>query len=314
MPTPRRIKPQRTTGIPMGKAALVLCLLAALIALFSYASCSCSTTSAKDQDESASSSSAGGEDDTPINTELLVSIMGEEDASRLIEGAQTNTDKHWIAAHPEEIGFEGETVQRKLLTLAANEDEAVSFVRHFADSYPDESAEGNAESAIEDDTQVPHLYQWDKRWGYTVYSSTAFGLTGCGPTAFAMAYQGVTGKHDQSPYDMGLLAQEMGHMAQYEGTAAAFLYDAASYFGMSCQSLPLTQSSVTQALGDGAVLIANVDTGYFSHFGGHYLVIAEVNEEGKLVINDPYSAVNSQQTWDIDFILGETKALYAFQE
>ena len=53
---------------------------------------------------------------------------------------------------------------------------------------------------------IPRFYQWDELWGYTVYSGTAFGLTGCCPTCLAMVYQGVTGNTDLSPYDLGEVA------------------------------------------------------------------------------------------------------------
>ena len=149
------------------------------------------------------------DDGSVPDVDLLVALMGEESAVKLIEGAQTDSRRLWIAAHPEAIDFEGDVVQTKLLTLAANEDEAVGFVRDFADRYPSDAAEGGSGSAIANDSKVPHLYQWDQRWGYTVYSSTAFGLTGCGPAAFAMAYQGVTGKDDLSPYDMGVLGRRV---------------------------------------------------------------------------------------------------------
>ena len=283
-------------------------LILMMLLLAAFASCGAPSNS----DASQSSSESSHSDEPAINEKLLVELLGEEEAEKLIEGAETSDDRHWIATHPEEIDFEGETVQWKLLTLAADEDEAVSFVRNFADRYPEDSANGSAESALDDDGNVPHLYQWDKRWGYTVYSSTAFGLTGCGPTAFAMVYQGVTGKHDKSPYDMGLLAQKMGYMAQYEGTATAFLFDAASNFNFTCTSIPVTESSLKEALRSGAVVIANVGHGYFSHFGGHYLVLTGIDSNGKVTLNDPYSAVHSQRTWDIDFILGETMGLYAF--
>lgn len=251
-------------------------------------------------------------DDTPIDRGLLSALMGEDEAAKLIEGAETNAKRKWIAAHPDAIGFEGEAVQAKLLTLAADEDEAVRYVRSFADKYPAKSAAESKGGAHSDDTDVPHLYQRDERWGYTVYSSTAFGLTGCGPTALAMVYQGVTGKDDLSPYDMGTLAQEMGHMARFEGTSTSFLYDASSRLGITCESIPTNLSTLKQALDEKKVLVVNMGNGYFSHYDGHYLVVTGIDKDGKLVIYDPYSAVHSQQTWDADFILGQTKGLYAF--
>lgn len=251
------------------------------------------------------------DDGAVIDPGLLASLMGEDEAAKLIEEASVDNDRHWIAAHPDAIDFEGEAVQAKLLTLAADEDDAVSFVREFADKYPAENAIEPSESTGEE-SSVPHLYQWDSRWGYTIYSSTAFGLTGCGPTAFAMAYQGVTGKKDLSPYDMGVLAQEMGHMAQFEGTSSAFLVDASVRVGIECEPLPVEAGALEEALRNGKILIANVGHGYFSHYDGHYLVLTGLDSNGLLALNDPYSAVRSNQSWDVDFILGQTKGLYAF--
>lgn len=238
--------------------------------------------------------------------------IGIASDSPMPEEANLEEDRNWIREHPEEIDFEGEVVQEKLLALAEKEDEAVEFVRHFAERYPAYDATGDKGSAYTDDTPIPHLYQWDPRWGYTVYSSTAFGLTGCGPTAFAMAYQGATGKTDRSPYDMGLLAQEMGYMAQFEGTPATFFAAASPQVGIECRSIGIDESSLKDALEAGDILIANVGHGYFSRFDGHYLVLTGLSEEDELTMNDPYSAVHSNQTWDIGFILDQTKGLYAF--
>ncbi|HAM14751.1 MAG TPA: hypothetical protein DCP91_02585 [Eggerthellaceae bacterium] len=299
-------------------------MIAMMLALALCAGCSAAKGQSGNADEATlditdlQASSASNEtqgpalDDAPIDNAFLTAIMGDEEASKLLIGAESNEDRRWIAAHPDAFGFEGETVQWKLLCLAADEIEAVPFVRHFAESYPEEQARTDTDNHDSDNSRVPHLYQWDKRWGYTVYSSTAFGLTGCGPTAFAMVYQGITGKHDKSPYDMGILAQEMGHMAQFEGTSTEFLYDASAHFDIECTTIPLDRASLVAALESGAVLIANVGHGYFSHFDGHYLVLTGINPDGSIAINDPYSAVHSQQAWDIDFILGETKVLYAF--
>ncbi|MFR3090600.1 MAG: hypothetical protein ACLTMP_01670 [Eggerthella lenta] len=87
----------------------------------------------------------------------------------LVQAASASDDAAWIAAHPDAYAMDGDAVQYKLLKLAAVEPEAVPFVRTFPDAYPAESALGTDDPAS---GEVPRLYQWDQRWGSTVYSST----------------------------------------------------------------------------------------------------------------------------------------------
>ncbi|MFR9169641.1 MAG: C39 family peptidase, partial [Gordonibacter urolithinfaciens] len=191
----------------------------------------------------------------PIDEGELKAVLGDELAARLVQAAETSDDAVWIAAHPDAYAVDGAAVQYKLLKLAATVPEALPFVRTFPDAYPAESALGTDDPAS---GQVPRLYQWDARWGSTVYSSTAFALTGCCPTSLAMVYQGLTGKGDLSPYDMGRRASEGGYETQFDGTDATFLVSEAASLGLSCKEVAADAASVRAALEGGAVLICNV--------------------------------------------------------
>ena len=200
-------------------------------------------------------------------------------------------------------------MQYKLLKLAATEPEAVPFVRLFPDPYPAEEA-GSCDEARKG--EVPRLYQWDRRWGFTVYSSTTFALTGCCPTALSMVYQGLTGKGDLSPYDMGVRARDGGYMAEFDGTDSSFLVNEAPSPGLSCTSIDADADALRAALEGGAAVICNVGPGDFTD-NGHFFVITGVDGDGSRVINDPYSAERSNQAWDVEKVLGQTKALFAYE-
>lgn len=245
----------------------------------------------------------------PIDEDELKAVLGDELAARLVQAAETSDDVAWIAAHPDAYAGDGEAVQHKLLKLAAVEPEAVSFVRTFPDAYPAESALGTDDPAS---GEVPRLYQWDSRWGSTVYSSTAFALTGCCPTSLSMVYQGLTGKGDLSPYDMGKRASDGGYETAFDGTDATFLVNEAASLGLSCEALAADADSVRSALEGGAVLICNVGPGDFTD-NGHFFVITGIDDEGNLVINDPYSAERSNRAWDVDTVLGQTIGLWAYR-
>lgn len=243
---------------------------------------------------------------------LLAELIGDDLAAQLVEEAQTDKDLYWIASHPEAYESEGSFYQAKFLRLATTEPTSIPWARAFPDVYPMEEPTGSKDSGIPNDTRIPHLYQWDVRWGNTVYSSSAFGLTGCNPTAMAMVYQGLTGNTDMSPYDMGRLADELGYMDETQGTSYGFLYAAAEQFGITAWELGVDGDAVIEVLQNGGVVIGNMGTGTFSRGNGHYLVLTGLTEDGQVIMNDPNSAVNSEQVWDINFLVEEAKGFHAF--
>ncbi len=271
--------------------------------------------------QEAESSGPQNDDGTTPAADTLKELLGDEDANKLLAKAETDEDAYWIASHPEVYQKEGWDVYWKTLKLAADEDAALKFVRDYADRYPMDKPDMSAELAMDNsslkdtkfDTKVPHLYQWDRRWGNTVYSSAAFGLTGCGPTSIAMVYQGVTGKDDMTPYDMGELARTNGFMSEFQGTGSDFFEFVAATYGFSYSAFSYTDpDSIRSLLKDGYVIIANLGPGIFTQ-NGHYFVLTGVDTDGKIIINDPYSEVRSTQTWDADLIIGETIAFFAFK-
>lgn len=251
--------------------------------------------------------------------EGLVSWIGEESAKKLLSQAETDTNALWIVSHLSKYEFEGPEVEYKILKLAADEPESILYVREFPELFPAKTQTDDASLAMSTDspsskvpnTAVPHLYQWDRRWGQTVYCSTTFGLTGCGPTALAMVYQGLTEKSDQDPYTLSLMAQEYGYMEQFNGTDAGFFTQVASDLGLNCETMSPSAQNIKNALSQGKVIITNLAPGYFTRYG-HFFVIAGVASNGKLIINDPYSVTRSGKLWDADFVAKESRILYVY--
>ncbi len=236
--------------------------------------------------------------------------LDAELAASLVQAAANDADVAWIANHADEYAVDGDAVQYKLLKLAADEPEAVPFVRAFPERYPSEAGEGSGGEKTQGG--APLLYQWDQRWGYTVYSSTTFALTGCCPTSLSMVYQGLTGKNDLSPYDMGVRAREGGYETQFDGTDATFLVNEASALGLSCAQIDVSADALAAALSDGGLVICNVGPGDFTS-AGHFFVVTGFADDGTLVVNDPYSAERSAKSWDVQQVLGQTQALYAYR-
>ena len=248
-------------------------------------------------------------EDIESYSDQVYSLLEATYAEQLMNAAHTDADAAWIVSHIDQYAVDGSIVQYKLLKLAAVEPQARSFVRNWPEQYPSDQAESC--SSNEDDRAVPRLYQWDARWGYTLYCNTTFALTGCCPTSLAMVYQGLTGASDKSPYDMGVLANEHGYMDSYNGTDTAFLTNCASELGLQCITISVSADSITSTLAAGQVIICNVGPGDFTT-GGHFIVLAGLDSNGNVVVNDPFSAERSAESWSAETIASQTKALFAY--
>ena len=261
-------------------------------------------------DDSPTAANAASEPEIDVEQyrDQVFSWLEDDYAEKLVDAARTDADAAWTVSHIDAYAVDGSSVQYKLLKLAALEPQARSFVRDWPQEYPAAQADA-CDSSWQG--RVPHLYQWDKRWGYTLYCNTTFALTGCCPTSLAMVYQGLTGSSDKSPYDMGVLADSRGYMDAFNGTSTAFLTDCASELGLNCWSVSVSAESMKAELTAGNVLICNVGPGDFTT-GGHFIVLTGLDSEGNVVVNDPFSAQRSAVGWSADTIVSQTKALWAY--
>lgn len=229
-------------------------------------------------------------------------VIGDELALQMIVKSVTNPDLAWIASNVDEYEEYGFATQRKLLRLATMDPQAVEFVRGYPTSFPGDSGEsGLPEYSGEG---VPQYYQYDVRWGYVEYGGKGIGLSGCAPTALAMVYQYITGNNDRSPYDMAKLAQEGHYITEEQGTYTSFFLDGVSSIGLYPHDLSVTADSIVWTLQNNGIIVANMREGDFTE-GGHYIVLAGITEDGKIVVNDPYSSINSAKVWDAETIASQ---------
>jgi hypothetical protein len=183
-------------------------------------------------------------------------------------------------------------------------------VANWPEAYPQKT--GAAYDGTVKKGQIPQLYQWDERWGYTTYSSTSFALTGCCPTSLSMVYMELTGKTDKDALRHGACwPEKTATRARTRAPSATSLRTTRRSWAWVCEKIDIDSGTLKYYLKQGYVVICNVGAGDFTD-GGHYFVITGLDDKGKLTIHDPYSSVRSAKHWGIARVLNQTIALYAF--
>ena len=158
--------------------------------------------------------------------------------------------------------------------------------------------------------EVPALYQRDPAWSNGTYAGDSFGTTGCGPTCLSMVYVALTGKTDMTPADMGAFSERLG-CATPEGTAWTFMTDGAAELGLVAEEVPADEASVRRALLSGSPVVCSVGPGDFTSTG-HFIVLAGIDEQGRLLVRDPNSPERTGKAWDFATVLGQCRAIWSY--
>ena len=161
--------------------------------------------------------------------------------------------------------------------------------------------------------KVPLFIQWDSRWGYETYGTDVFGLNGCGPTAMAMVYVGLTGDTTMNPLKMGEFCIDQNYYYDYQGTSNDLYNVGAGLLGLNVRQITVSAASMKEYLQNGYVLVAHVLKGDFTS-EGHFIVLTGIDADGKITVNDPNSREKSAVTWDADKIIGQTASMWAFSK
>ena len=157
---------------------------------------------------------------------------------------------------------------------------------------------------------MPYLYQKDPAWRNEPYAGGNVGDNGCGPTCLTMVYVYLTGNTDYTPASMCALS-EAGGFVDSGMTAWTFMTQGAAQVGLVGEELPAMASTVTDLLASGVPIICSMGPGDFTKLG-HFIVLAGVDESGRVLVRDPNSPERSQQSWDVDTILSQCRNLWSF--
>lgn len=156
---------------------------------------------------------------------------------------------------------------------------------------------------------VPHLFQWDERWGHSFYGSDIMTITGCGPTCLSMVLIHLLQDASYTPRYVADFAEENHYYAKGSGSKWTLISEGGKILGLDVTELPLDENRIKKNLELGNPVICIMGPGHFTT-AGHFIVLVGL-EEGKFKVNDPNSKENSERLWSYEEISGEIKNLWA---
>ena len=158
---------------------------------------------------------------------------------------------------------------------------------------------------------IPRLYQWDGRWADKGYGTSDMEVSGCGPTCLSMVYCGLTGDTKWNPYEVAMMAEERGYYVPGIGTSWDLMTDGAKRLGLRCEQLGLDEKAIRQELEAGHPVICAMGPGDFTT-EGHFIVLTGVEENGKIIVNDPNSKKLSEKGWELTRLMFQMKNLWCY--
>ena len=184
-------------------------------------------------------------------------------------------------------------------------------IQDFVKNYPD--SEPVVQGGISDEEKAaehPLFLQWDARWGYVSYGDDNIGLSGCGPACLSMVIFSLTRNESATPDAIAGYSMNMGYYEYGAGTSWNLMTDAAAQYGVMAEGLALSEGIMKEHLDNGHMIICSMGPGDFTTTG-HFIVIYGYDQDGFLV-NDPYSRIRSNKTWDYDTTSGQIRGMWVY--
>lgn len=214
-----------------------------------------------------------------------------------------------IGGHIAAERLEREGYPESLVALMERNPEAKQFVLNYEknkDKHEEIDLSGEVSAG-----EIPLFLQWDERWGYETYGDDFLAVTGCGPTCLAMVRCGLGGDTQWNPYKVASMAQEQGFYVEGTGSSWELMDAGAQQIGLSVNSIVFDEEHILSALESGMPIICAMGPGDFTT-AGHFIVLTGVDDNGKVIVNDPNSKINSEKTWDMENLMSQIRNLWGY--
>lgn len=236
--------------------------------------------------------------------------------SGLLQGnTEKNTDVHYEKADAIINEFARENrlslkdYPNDLRALLERNPEAEDFVLNYP-FLKDKAPQPLTKDELGDISEIPHFFQWDKRWGYCGYAGSIMGVSGCGPACLSMVSVFLLKDISLDPLNIARFAEKEGYATDNNGTKWILMSEGAEKLGLKSEELPLHKETIINALNSGKPIICIMGAGDFTS-SGHYIVLTGYSENGFSVL-DPNSQKNSDTKWTYEKIEKQIRNIWAF--
>lgn len=148
----------------------------------------------------------------------------------------------------------------------------------------------NAKAAIE---QPVSFQQDDSEWGFESYSvngrrSQTIATSGCGPTSMAMVLNYYI-DNSITPLQTALYAMNNNYRTKYDGTSWEYFEDMANEYDLEFfQTASSSEALEWISNKEDALIICSMQPGLWTS-SGHFILVWNVDKDGRVYINDPAS-------------------------
>lgn len=167
-------------------------------------------------------------------------------------------------------------------------------------------------TAMLDTSLGPMLYynQGDSRWAEYLYGGQdPMKQYGCGPTAVAMIVNSFSSVNI-TPVEMADWASSNGCHAPHGGSYHNLIRDSLTAYGFQVEAVrDRTPENVVRLIDSGHILVALMGEGIFTD-NGHFILLTEVLDDGKIRIADPNNFDNCTKEWSLSELIPELKKVY----
>lgn len=157
-------------------------------------------------------------------------------------------------------------------------------------------------------THFTYYSQIDPLWeNYKYGGRDSMAKYGCGPTVLAMLVSNLT-KETLSPVEAADWSSQNGYYSPGGGSMHNLIPDGAKAFGLKVESLSvLSPDALLMPLQYGKLIVLLMGPGHFTQ-KGHFIILTDVTNDGKIIVADPYNPDNNMIPWDPQIILDELSA------
>ena len=209
---------------------------------------------------------------------LLTEISGNGPAQKRIGRYWSSASQQaWMAATSPESA--AEVVCNKFEVPGDN---SLSKRQKYARQYYDQYTALESTSSAVLAGGFTQYYQND--YASVSYGDSTIARCGCGPTSFAMVATKLSGKAITPQTAVAWCGN--AYYTKGVGTNWDYFTAAAKHFGITMPKQTKSINDVVTALKSGKVVISSQGKGLFTT-GGHYIVLAGVTSDGKIIVKDP---------------------------